>query len=821
MKPKSLFWIFALILLLTLAWSCGGDDDDDNNDQITPDDDDTDDDDDTGVDDDDNDTDDDITPDDDTADDDDDDTFAETLIAGVASGYLDAPVGLTMGGFGARKGPKTPYSQLMGGSVGYHDRPNVKAVSLMMNDQRIVFAKGTMPWPTETIRTMIVNIIRETTGVDLDRTLIISGTHTHSGPARFFVTPDLVGFIGMDTYSQEITDRLAISIANVIMEAMNNMQPAKIGFGAREQFDPTYRFATDRRCENGPGDFMENRLWVGQVEDLTGKTLAVLTGMAMHGVVYEEKYMTGDAPDGVERGIEAMYDYPVVAIYFQGSAGDATPRRSSDEGHRKEEIPQYLGYWIARIVREIQDEITLTDEPEMRVLTRRYTHDRETLGYQDGEFGFYNLYGRFQEFERGALECGVMAPAVFGSIVDCDDPDTTLVDGHLGCAVNIDWPIFDLAYEYLSQSPLTVAQIADTYFYTAPGEITAHLAVDIREQIAAELDVPFEKINTLGYAQNYIFYMTQDWDWWQGGFEVEGSLFGWRFGRWLTEEMGPMADELVNNYPPTYEDPEPKAYRIEEDPVAAELSENLGDIETQPAATAARFDTIDFAWHGGHPGVDNFTVTLQRRDGAEWIDLTRRNGAPYTDKGWEMMVILDPTPPYLGNLPRESRDFLYSVQWETNWDDPTGVLRLKVAGTAQTEDGPEPYEVISNPFTMNAAASVTLSDLSAQVDGDQIVIAVRAAYPAHPAGWRMRSPYAGGANPAIVSQGTATATVVLSDGAKATATLTFDDETRMLTGATDVIQAGQSHTISVDGATFDDGFANTSATGTLTTTVTP
>jgi len=815
------------MLLITSVMACG-DDDDDNDDAGDDDagDDDADDDDDTGDDDtldDDDDTIDDDTLDDDTLDDDtgDDDTTVDALQAGVASAPLNVPIGIPLGGFGLREGPKTPYSVLMGGSEGYRDHPNVKVVALSYEGETIVFAKGSICFPTENLRTAIVERVLERKGVDLDRTLIISGSHTHSGAARYLYVPDILGFIGMDAYDQEMTDRIADGFAEVIIAALDDMAPAKIGFGGRENFDSTFRFASDRRCENGPGDFLENRLWVGRVDNLAGQTIAVLTGYATHGVVFEETTMTGDAPDGVERGIEALYDYPVTALFMQGSAGDATPRRDSSDGHRKLEITEWIGYWVAQIAKEVLDEIELNQTPEMKIITRRYVADRETMGYEDGEFGYYNLYGRFQEFERGAMECGVMAPAMFGSIVDCDNPDTALVDGHLGCAVDLNWPIFDDYIDFLNHSALTVAQIGDTYFYTAPGEVTAELAVDIREAIADAIGVPFENVNTLGYAQNHQFYITQDWDWFQGGFEVEMSLFGPRHGRWLTEEIAAISQELTANYPPTYDDPAPLGYTEEYTPVHVEKSIDLAQVETQPGAAYNRFDTVNFAWHGGHPSVDAFTVQLQKREGDQWVDVTRRNGWAYTDQGWEMKVLLTPDPVYLGHMQRESRDFLYSLAWETNWDDPAGTLRFKVTGQAKVDDDVEPYEVVSQEFTLAAVDSVELSDLSAQAQGGTLTIAVQAAYPPNTEGWRMRSPYAGGANPAIVSYDTATATVTVPGGAKATATLTFDAQTRTLTGTTDVLQAGQPHTITVGASSFDDGFGNGSVSSTLTTVVTP
>ena len=463
----------------------------------------------------------------------------------------------------------------------------------------------------------------------------------------------------------------------------------------------------------------------------------------------------------------------------------------------------------------------LNNLPELKIVTRRYSHDRQTLGYQPGEFGWYNFQGDFIEYDVGALECAVFPNEDQGSIVDCDNPSTTMVDGYLGCLVDLGWGIFSEVMPYFRQSPLSVAQIGDQYFYTTPGELTAHLAVDIREAIAGTLGVDFEQINSLGYTQNYLFYLTQDWDWLQGGFEVEGSLFGWKLGRWLTNEIPNLALLLDEENPYAIPDPEPNLYYKEDAPVEPEISEKLGEIKTQPKSYAYRFDKLTFVWHGGHPGIDNFTVTLQKQDAKGFSDVYRRNGTVYDDKGWEMRVILSPYPRYLGNMDVESRDFLYTLNWETNWDDPSGVLRFKVNGTALTDNGIEPYEVISENFDLAESDEVTLSGLAAQNVGGVLHIETDAAYPPNPNGWRLRSPYAGGNSPATVSSGSATAIISVAGYSDTSCNLLYDELSNKLTGQITVDHMGQEHTINIGTNGFEDDFGNTNATSTVEISLTP
>ena len=779
-----LFCLFAFFILSVAA--CDSDDDDSSNDSTASGDD----------------------ADDDTESDDDEDR----LYAGVSYMDLDLPIGISMGGFALRVGFITPYNKLMGGSYGYLDRPDVKTLALRRGDLTMVIARVEMMGVTESLRTQVVNLVKDQTGLDLDRNLILTATHTHSGPGHFLAVPDITSLVGVDVYNQNIVDRIAQSIASSIKEAADNMQPARIGFGYREPFDPDERLTEDRRCYNGPGVFKEDRLWVGRIENDEGETFAMLVGMAMHGVIYSYGMfdLTGDAPGGVERAVENLYDYPVTAIYIQGSAGDVVPLINGPNGHGSMQMTDWIGYEAAQIVEEIDSEIVTDDKPELKILTRRYTADRETLGYQPGEFGYYNWAGEFIEYEKGAMECGLLNNESEGSIADCDNPDTSLVDGYLGCAIDLSWPQVATSAKLFGQSPVSVAQIGDQYFFTAPGEITSHLAVDTRNQIAETIGVPFENVNTIGYAHNYIFYILQDWDWMQGGGEMEGSFFGWRYGPWLQNQVSQMTFWMVNDNAPEADDPEPNLFYKQAQALEPEISERLGEITTQPQPQSSRFDIVRFAWYGGHPEIDRLRVTVQRRIAGEYVDLKRSNGSAYNDRGWEIAVRHFPLPSYREEISRTSRLFEYRVVWETGVHDSIGLFRFKVAGTAMTTEGEQNYEIYSDPFKLSPARNIKVRDLAATIGNGVVQIEAVAAFPPDPImARRMRSPLSGGLHPAIVPDAQAEATVTDEQGNTAQCALTFDSVTQKLIGEISTDGLTGTLSVTIEAGAVDDGYYNT------------
>lgn len=734
------------------------------------------------------------------------------LEAGVAVARLDVPIGVSMGGYGLRAGPRTQYSELLGGSDGYYDWPGVKVLSLKVGDERLVIAKGSICMAFESMRTQIVSQVLDRTGIDLDRSLVLNGTHTHSGPARFMPGPDILGLLSMDAYHQEIADRVAGSFTGAIVEALASAVPARIGFGWREPFDPEEVLVMDRRCHNGPGSFKEDRLLVGHVETEDGETMAVLVSMAVHGTHFNETSMTGDVPDGIERWIEASYDRPVTAIFLQGAAGDVNPCDTSPFGHTKRQMVDWIGFHVSLAVAEIVETIETDGTPALEVATRRIAFDRETLGYQPGEFGQV-LGGKFREYEIGAFQCGVIKHPLQGSVADCDDPETSLVDGYLGCLINLSWPVFEPYVPYYRQVSLTAARIGDQVFFTMPGEITGHLALGTRESIARALAVDIERVNTIGYANSYLFYLTQDWDWMQGGYETEMSLFGPRFGPFLLAEATALAKRLDAPGQDPADSVPPVVYIRDSTPVEPERSEGLGDVVEQPAAVLHRFDTVRFAWLGGHPGVDAFRVRLQHMERDGFADVLRPNGQAYDDAGWETKITHLPNPAYGGAPEMESRAFVYLLEWETSFDDPAGELRFHVEGKAVTEAGLVDYELVSNPFEIAPFGNIRLSGLSAEAGEGMIEIRVDAAYPRDSLGRRMRSPLGGGARPGPVVHGSAEAMVVSTGHEPAFCELVFDTHLGGFFGRTPILEAGARHRITIIPGGFDDGWGNTDDSG--------
>lgn len=220
-----------------------------------------------------------------------------TLLAGASVLDITSPVGVEMGGYGARKGV----------SSGIHDLLNVRTLVLDDGKTKLVVAicdfVGVGPKIVEHAR----DIIARELGIPAE-CVCIAATHTHSGPLTVR-TGD-----GLD-YST-VT---AAKIAGSVRVALANMRQVSLKVGATE----VATISQNRRDPDGP---IETVLKVLLAAPHGGaEPVATLINYACHATVLEHDNMeySADFP-GVAA---ALVEHAVggKAIYMQGTCGDINP----------------------------------------------------------------------------------------------------------------------------------------------------------------------------------------------------------------------------------------------------------------------------------------------------------------------------------------------------------------------------------------------------------------------------------------------------------------------------------------------------------------
>lgn len=629
-----------------------------------------------------------------------------SLMVGMAKVHLDFPMGVSMAGYGSRLGPRTPYQDSLGGSNAWFDRPDVRAMVLSDGKETIVLLRIPTSWSTDFMLAETARKVQERTGVNILHNLITSANHSHSLPARYWhlVKGLGFGFFGYGEWSFEIFDRMTTSFADAVELAMNDMQPARFGYTVIDDFDPDNRIHRDRRKRNNnlPGYMKkDDRMVLMRVDDASGEPIAFMTNFGMHGTVfdYDNPILTGDAGAGVETLLteraSAKYGRPVMGLYLQGNAGDISPG-GDDRDHPNTERIQLLGRRAWAVMEPALDAIETTEQIEVGIISQRIPISHGLLGYGDGEFydADVSCENTPDYFRYGAFQC------VEGYHED-DDPSTAFSDGDLACVFGVECLTGGHPVPQFQKTNLSVMRLGTLALATMPGEPLSQFGRDLSERLVEAIPGVTDAA-VLGYAQDHHFYLLNEDDWLQGGYEASRDIWGWKLGPYLTDHSVQLAAELAkepeerifeatgNTKPMYWVDPEEERQRVPFTETEGDPARIVEDVPEQ----VERLQEVTLAWAGGHPGVDQPIVLLEADPGDGTFAPVKKPGdLIYDDAGFEMMV------EYEGDCGRRNCE---AHQWRVRWQErrgfPVGRYRLSVSGRAFKGGEVVSYETTSRAF---------------------------------------------------------------------------------------------------------------------------
>jgi neutral ceramidase len=645
------------------------------------------------------------------------------LKVGLARIELDFPMGVSLAGYGSRRGPRTPYQHSLGGSNAWFDKPDVRAIAFDDGEEMFVLVRLPMGWSTDEMHTAMARKIQDRIGLNLLDHIVTSATHSHAQPAGFWhlVKGFGFGYFGYDEFNYEVFDRLTTSFAEAVIMALDDMQPAKVGHIVVDPFDPDDLINRDRRPENNglPGYIgKDNRMVLVRVDDMSGTPIAVLTNFGLHGTVfdYDNPIITGDAPGGVEVELtlraSEKYGQPVLGFFLNGNGGDISPG-GDRYGHKLAEQMQLVGVEAWKVMDPKLDEITTREDAEISVVQGRFSISHEKLGYAPGEYfdSDVSCENSASYFRYGAFQC------VNGHFHD-EDPNTKFVDGDLDCVFSVECLTSGFPVPQFTKSHLAAARIGDLVFSTVPGEPLTQYGRDIASRIEAEL--PGVDAAVLGYSMDDFRYIMNADDWFQGGYEPSFGIWGWQTGPFFADrllefaKLLPLApaDRVIddeNMKPMHWEDPP-------EDRVPVPFNDTEGDpaeVLVEVPAAIERMDIVDFAWRGGHPGLDRPHIVLEVETNGAFAEVRRAGGLLYDDAYFEMLVHYD------GTCSRSNcTEHAWRVTWQERRTFPLGRYRFHVTGRAQVNGAITDYETTSQPFDLGPATGLSIYDLRAA--GDQI-----------------------------------------------------------------------------------------------------
>ena len=659
-------------------------------------------------------------------------TGKSKLQVGIASVDLDIPVGVSMAGYAMRRGPSTPYRRSLGGSNAWLDRPDVRVIVFDDQEELLILLRVPIPWSTDFMIADTAYKVQQELGINVLENIVSSSPHSHSHPARFWhlVADKYFGVFGYDEFSFEIFDRMTTSLAEAIVLAMNDRQPAKFGYTSIDNFDEDDLIYVDRRPENDglAGTYpKDDRLFIMRVDDMNDQPRAILAHFGIHGTVFEmdNPVLSGDAGGGIEiemtRGAGTKYKRPVTGFFIQGNAGDVSPA-GTDKKHPAPERVQLIGQRSWDVIEPIFDQIETSADIDVSVVSQRVEITHTKLGYTAPEF--YDTSAQCEDsapyFRYGAFQC------VEGYPARDSDPNTRFQDGDLNCIFAIECLTAGYPVPQFQKTRLSVAQLGGLALVTVPGEPLSQYGRELSSRVKDQVTSAKDAL-VVGYSQDHHFYLLGEEDWWQGGYEASRVIWGWRLGDYLADASVALSGELNKaqsertidngNLKPMYWDiPEE-----ERAPVP------LNDSEQEPTAIIVdlpeqveRMQVVDYSWVGGHPGIDRPQIVLETQTMQGFEAYLREDQTIYTDADFEMLVHYD------GDCNRKNcTEHAWRVSWEERRNFPTGTYRFRITGQAQRDGKIQAYELISRPFEVVVSSSLLIEEISWDDNKENLIVGVR------------------------------------------------------------------------------------------------
>ncbi len=183
-------------------------------------------------------------------------------VESVRSTPAEPATGHLRAGFGKIDITPPPGGGLFGyGTEGARSRGHrmrLYARALVLEDpgaERIAFVLTDLGAVSAVLQRKVAERIEQQTGIGADR-LIVSATHTHSGPGHFFGAPAYDEQASqVEGYDPEFTDALADGIARAVRQAFERMDTARAAWGSTTLWRQT-RVRNEAAMERNPNRFL-------------------------------------------------------------------------------------------------------------------------------------------------------------------------------------------------------------------------------------------------------------------------------------------------------------------------------------------------------------------------------------------------------------------------------------------------------------------------------------------------------------------------------------------------------------------------------------
>jgi hypothetical protein len=690
---------------------------------------------------------------------------------GFGESLWNFPVGVPAGGYGERAAAEDgQYALGLRASIGQMHGIYIRSAVIDNGENPLMLIRIPTIFTGMELHEEVALILQEETGQDWRDQLLISSTHTHSGPCRHWHLPSdaalLLGSFGIGEFHQQFADWIAESVAEAALDALANREPARVGYQIVEGYDNFDAIGRDRW--NTTPQFDDNRLLLIKVEDLEGEVRGVIFSFAAHGTTNGSNYLSGDVLEGAERMLQYELGEQtgryIPTIFMNQNSGSMSPA-GDFSGHGFPQDVEPFGGRFADVALPVLEEMATTTDITIESNTFRFPITYDLLGYERGELSGPGSPPLGGEYRYGGISC-VGDSGGDRDFTTYDTPEEINCVGALQFLV-FNRPATPFMRSQMSTFTLGMDDSDPLTVVTIPGELAMELSWQILQKLEEEFDINPLNSWTLGYTNSHLLYVlptnmrgerppfpgldlphpdnTGDgpdglpllpgkpddypdfsFSSLQGGYEATMNPWGYRIGDYIIARAAdavrqmrdPAATTGVPEALPSRMSPRDMGTFTTDDTPASAIA-----FTADAPDTVARYQTIEVSWIGGHPGAEQPqlpVVTLERFVGSEgsggtWQAITLPNTRDYTNMEGQMMT----------RLRRNDAGTEWVVRWEENHDFAAGDYRLRINGHRQQAGERVPYELISNEFEL-----LPLTNMVIEGTYDGNTFAGRVGYPA-------------------------------------------------------------------------------------------
>jgi len=409
--------------------------------------------------------------------------------AGASESKITPPIGVSMGGYAARKGS----------AVGVHDDLRVGALVLDDGVKKVAILAADLIGVEKELVSSVRTAISERMGMDVNH-ILVCASHTHSGPVT-----------GGDKVDRDWLNSLQKRMVATALQAFEKRVEAQLGVGQGK----VEGIGANRR--DPKTGIVDNSLGVIRVDNAQGRPMAVLMNYMCHATVldYRNRLISADYPGYAKATVKEALGDETVVMFTNGACGDINPGGYSADisaiggfipgrtFRRAKRLGSILGKEVLRVVKGIETHSLVN----LSVMTERvHLPLREFLSPSDAEGQINEKEALVRRLKRQGASEKKITEAKNAALY------AKIELGHAKKAALL--PKGEIEAE------LQAIALNDTVLIGLPGEIFVQIGLNLKNGSR------FNHTFVIGYANGNVGYIPTKEALREGGYEVTASEFG-------------------------------------------------------------------------------------------------------------------------------------------------------------------------------------------------------------------------------------------------------------------------------------------------------